>query len=130
MRKLRKREVMTVSRILEDVNFKLYAEYLLNNRIEKLLKSKADKKEKILIVMGDIFAFIMQNMHKAEDNIDILLRSYLNLSQEQVDDLEIDDYIVALKDVFTAGIPKVIGEYVNLADIKKKMDSAKEDLKK
>lgn len=128
-RKLKKREVMIVSRILEDVNFKMYAEYLLNNRIEKLLKSKADKKEKILIVMGDIMAFITQNIHKAEESIDELLRSYKGIDQDKVEDLDFDQYIDCLKEVFQAGIPKVISDYVNLADIKKKMEAAKEELK-
>ena len=81
-RKLKKKEVMIVSRILEDVNFKYYVEYLLSNKVEKILKSGQNKKEKIVMVMADVMAFVIQNIHKAEENVDLLICSYKKISQE------------------------------------------------
>lgn len=123
MRKLKKREVIMISRILEDVNFKHYAEYLLTNRLDKVLKQNSDRKEKVIIIMGDIFAFIVQNIHKAEKNIDELLMSYCEITAEQLEDMDIDNYIANLKNVFMAGVPNVIKDIVDINDIKKKMNS-------
>ena len=114
---------MIVSRILEDVNFKYYVEYLLSNKVDKILKASNDKNEKIMMIMGDVFAFVIQNIHKAEENIDALCISYCGLTQEQVDEMEEDDYIETLKTVFMAGVPKVIASYVDLAEVKKKFQS-------
>lgn len=122
-RKLKKKEIMIVSRILEDVNFKYYVEYLLSNKVDKILKASNDKNEKIMMIMGDVFAFVIQNIHKAEENIDALCISYCGLTQEQVDEMEEDDYIETLKTVFMAGVPKVIASYVDLAEVKKKFQS-------
>ena len=118
---------MMVSRILEDVNFKYYVEYLLSNKVEKILKSGQNKNEKILMIVCDIFAFVLQNMHKAEENIDILLMSYKGINQEGVDDLDVDEYVDSLKIVFMSGIPKVIGDYVDLTDVKKKFKELQKD---
>lgn len=126
-RKLKKKEVMIVSRILEDVNFKYYIEYLLSNKVEKILKSSNNKNEKILMVLGDVVAFILQNIHKAEDNIDALIMSYKKISQEEVDDMDEDIYIDTLKIIFMAGIPKVIQNYVDLTEVKKKLKQATND---
>jgi len=119
-KKLKKKEVMIVSRILEDVNFKYYIEYLLSNKVEKILKAGQNKNEKVLMIMGDIMAFILQNMHKAEENIDALIVSYCKKTQEEVDEMDVDSYISTLKTVFMAGIPQVISDYVDLTDVKKK----------
>ena len=72
-RKLKKKEVMIVSKILEDVNFKYYIEYLLSNKVDKILKAGQNKNDKIIMIMGDIMAFVLQNMNKAEENIDELI---------------------------------------------------------
>jgi len=119
-RKLKKKEVMIVSKILEDVNFKYYIEYLLSNKVEKILKTGQNKNEKVLMIMGDIMAFVLQNIHKAEENIDNLIISYCKKTQEEVDDMNVDLYINTLKTVFMAGIPQVISDYVDLTDVKKK----------
>jgi len=123
-RKLKKKEIMIVSRILEDVNFKYYVEYLLSNKVDKILKGNGKKEEKILMVMGDVFAFVLQNIHKAEENIDALCMSYCNISKEKVDDMEEDEYIDTLKIVFFAGVPKVLESYINLSEVKKKFQEA------
>lgn len=128
MRKLKKGEVIKVSRILEDVGFKHYAEYLLTNRINKILqtvdkKEKIDKKSIAIVILGDIFAFLLQNMHKAEDNIDKLIMSYCEINKEQIEDMDIDEYISALKEIFMAGIPDAIKSIIPIDDIKKKMNS-------
>jgi hypothetical protein len=123
VRKLKKREVIMVSRILEDVNFKHYAEYLLTSRLDKVLKQNGDKKEKALIIIGDITAFILQNIHKAEKSIDDLLISYCEISPEELEDMDIDNYIQSLKNVFMAGIPNIIKDIVDVNDIKKKIKS-------
>jgi len=122
-RKLKKKEIMIVSRILEDVNFKYYVEYLLSNKVEKILKSSDNKNEKILMILGDVVAFVLQNIHKAEENIDALCMSYCNLSQEQVDEMDEDTYIDTLKNVFMAGVPKIISQYVDLTEVKKKFQN-------
>ena len=79
-RKLKKKEIMIVSRILEDVNFKFYVEYLLSNKVEKILKAGGKKEDRILMIMGDVVAFVLQNIHKAEQNIDDLCMSYCDIS--------------------------------------------------
>jgi hypothetical protein len=123
-RKLRKKEVMIVSRILEDVNFKYYVEYLLSNKIDKILKAGDSKNDKIVMIMGDIMAFILQNVNKAESNIDALFMSYKELTQEQVDEMEVDEYIETLKTVFMAGVPSIIADYVDLTEVKKKFNNS------
>jgi len=125
-RKLKKKEVMIVSRILEDVNFKYYIEYLLSNKVDKILKAGQNKNEKIVMIMGDVMAFVLQNMNKAEENIDLLIMSYKKLSQEQVDDMDVDEYIGTLKTVFMAGVPNVIADYVDLTEVKKKFQDLAE----
>lgn len=119
---------MLVSRILEDVNFKYYIEYLLSNKVEKILKSGQNKKDKIIMVMADIMAFILQNIHKAEENVDLLICSFKKVDRETIDEMEMDEYINTLKTVFMAGIPKVISEYVDLTDVKKKLKDMKDDM--
>lgn len=129
-RKLKKKEAMIVSRILEDVNFKYYIEYLLSNKIDKILMSGQNKHEKILMLMGDVMAFILQNMNKAEENIDDLIKSYKKINQEQVDDMDVDEYIGTLKTVFMAGVPAVIADYVDLTEVKKKLKELKKNMEK
>jgi len=125
-RKLKKKEVMIVSRILEDVNFKYYVEYLLSNKVDKILKAGQNKNDKVVMIMGDIMAFILQNMNKAEENIDLLIMSYNKCKQEDVDDMDVDEYIGTLKTVFMAGVPAVIADYVDLTEVKKKFQDMKE----
>jgi len=125
MRKLNKKELMIISRILNDINFKMYAEYLLNIRIEKLLKSDMERKEKMLILMGDISAFVCQNIFKAEENTDLLFMSYLNITQDKIDNMEVDEYIDNVKNIFMAGIPKIINDYINIGEFKKKISELK-----
>jgi hypothetical protein len=129
-RKLKKKEVMIVSRILEDVNFKYYVEYLLSNKVDKILRAGQNKNDKIVMIMGDVMAFILQNMNKAEENIDDLIKSYKQINQEQVDDMDVDTYIGTLKTVFMAGVPSVIADYVDLTEVKKKFEDMKENPKK
>ncbi|MGD9276511.1 MAG: hypothetical protein PVJ67_05040 [Candidatus Pacearchaeota archaeon] len=124
-RKLRKKEVMIVSRILDEVNFKHYAEYLLSTKLDKILSKSEGQKEKVLIVVIDIFAFVLQNMYKAESSIDKLIMSYKGLNQTEIDNLEEDAFIEVLKDVFIAGVPKVIGKIVDLSEFKKKFQEIK-----
>jgi len=121
MRKLNKKEVIIVSRILEDVNFKYYVEYLVSSKIDKILKINGDLKAKIFILTADIAAFVLQNINKAEENIDLLIASYKGITQEEIDKLDIDEYLETLKEVFSAGVPKVISSYVDLAEVKKKV---------
>lgn len=128
-RKLKKKEVMIVSRILEDVNFKYYIEYLLSNKVDKILKAGQNKNDKVVMIMGDIMAFVLQNMNKAEENIDELIMSYKKINQEQVDDMDVDNYIGTLKTVFMAGVPAIIADYVDLTEVKKKFADLKENPK-
>jgi len=129
-RKLKKKEAMIVSRILEDVNFKYYVEYLLSNKIDKILRTGENKQEKILMIMGDVMAFILQNMNKAEENIDELIMSYRNINQAQVDDMDIDEFTSTLKTIFMAGIPNILADYVDLTEVKKKLKELKKNMVK
>lgn len=122
MRKLKKKEVMMVSRILKDIDFKSYVENLMSTKVEAVLKTNEFLDEKIAMIMGDIAAFVLQNMHEAEENIDLLIKSYKKISQDQLDDLEIDEYLDSLKVIFMAGIPKVLSKYVDLTEFKKKLN--------
>lgn len=128
-RRLKKKEVMIISKILEDVNFKYYMEYLLSNKVDKILKSGQNKNDKIVMIMGDIMAFILQNVHKAEENIDSLIMSYSQINQEAVDNLSVDDYLETLKVVFMAGVPSVISDYIDITEVKKKFEELKETSK-
>lgn len=125
-RKLKKKEVMIVSRILEDVNFKYYVEYLLSNKVDKILKAGQNKNDKVVMIMGDIMAFILQNMNKAEENIDALIMSYKGITQEQLEEVEVDEFMDILKTVFMAGVPAIIADYVDLTEVKKKFQDLKE----
>jgi hypothetical protein len=129
-RKLKKKEAMIVSRILEDVNFKYYVEYLLSNKIDKILRTGENKHEKILMIMGDVMAFILQNMNKAEENIDELIMSYRNINQDQVNDMDIDEFTSTLKTIFMAGIPNILADYVDLTEVKKKLKELKKNMEK
>jgi hypothetical protein len=129
-RKLKKKEAMIVSRILEDVNFKYYVEYLLSNKIDKILRTGENKQEKILMIMGDVMAFILQNMNKAEENIDELIMSYRNINQDQVNDMDIDEFTSTLKTIFMAGIPNILADYVDLTEVKKKLKELKKNMEK
>ena len=100
-----------------------YVEYLLSNKVEKILNAGKKKEDKLLMILGDIAAFIIQNMSKAEENIDALIMSYKKINQEEVDEMDIDEYLSTLKNIFMAGVPKIIGDYVNLTEIKKKIKS-------
>jgi hypothetical protein len=130
-RKLKKKEVMMISRILEEITFKSYAEYLLSNKIEKMIKSQETTKVKTLLIFGDIFAFVLQNMHKAELSIDNLVMSYKGLTQEGVDDLDVDEFVDALKEAFMGGIPKMLKDFMSEnPELKKKIVVMKEELNK
>lgn len=127
-RKLRKKEVMIVSRILDEVNFKHYAEYLLSTKLDKVLSKSEGQKEKVLVVVIDVFAFVLQNMYKAESSIDKLIMSYKGLNQSEIDNLEEDEFIEVLKDIFIAGVPKVISKMVDLSEFKKKFQEIKKTI--
>lgn len=127
-RKLRKKEVMIVSRILDEVNFKHYAEYLLSTKLDKILSKSEGQKEKVLVVVIDVFAFVLQNMYKAEASIDKLIMSYKGLNQSEIDNLEEDEFIEVLKDIFIAGVPKVISKMVDLSEFKKKFQEIKKTI--
>jgi hypothetical protein len=129
-RKLKKKEAMIVSRILEDVNFKYYIEYLLSNKIDKILMSGQNKHEKILMLMGDVMAFILQNMNKAEENIDELIMSYRNININQVNDMDIDEFTSTMKTIFMAGVPNILADYVDLTEVKKKLKELKKNMEK
>lgn len=126
MRKLKKKELMIVSRILEDVNFKYYMEYLLSSKVDKILAVTKGQKEQAIILIGDIFAFIVQNINRAEDNIDELIMSYKGIkTKEYIDEMDGDEYIDSLKEVFQAGIPSIMKDYVDVAELKKKLGALK-----
>lgn len=125
MRRLNKREVIIISRILEDVNFKHYAEYLLTNKIDKVLKQDGDRKSKMIVIMGDIAAFIIQNLYKADENIDRLIVSYYQIKQNECNELDVDTYIEYVKTIFMAGVPSVIKDFVDVNELKKKMQELK-----
>jgi dihydrofolate reductase len=125
VRRLNKREVIIISRILEDVNFKHYAEYLLTNKIDKVLKQDGDRKSKMIVIMGDIAAFIIQNLYKADENIDRLIVSYYQIKQNECNELDVDTYIEYVKTIFMAGVPSVIKDFVDVNELKKKMQELK-----
>lgn len=134
-RKLKKREVMIISRLLDKVNFKIYAEYLLNNKVDKLVKLLPEhikeNKENIknqsalaslsVQLIGDVLAFIVQNMYKAESEIDELIMSYKNVTENDLENYDIDELTETLKEIFFAGVPKVISNFIDISDIKKKL---------
>lgn len=122
-RKLKVPEIMCVSRILDDLNFKSYAEYLLSNKLDKILKSQDKIEIKMGMLIGDISAFVLQNMHKAESNISSLMMRYMNLSQDEINDMDVDLYTETLKEIFAAGIPNVIKNIVDVEELKKKTSS-------
>jgi len=123
-RRLKKRETMIISRILDDLGFKSYAEYLLGNRLDKILKTSEDKKTKGLILMGDIAAFVLQNLHKAEGNIDALIKSYLGVNQEYIENMDSDEYDGVLLDCLLTRLPKVVTDAIDLITVKKKISEA------
>lgn len=126
MRKLKKKELMIVSRILEDVNFKYYMEYLLSSKVDKILAATKGQKEQAIVLIGDIFAFVVQNINRAEDNIDELIMSYKGIkTKEDIDEMDGDEYIDSLKEVFQAGIPSIMKDYVDVAELKKKLGALK-----
>jgi len=91
MRKLKFTEVMLVSKILKDINVKYYVEYLLSNKIEKLLKkTDVSLEDKQRIIAVDVIAFIAQNMADAEDNVYRLFSSYTGDKLEIVKDYDFD----------------------------------------
>ncbi len=122
-RKLKKIEVMIISRIFEAIGFKSYVEYLLGSRLEKMLKMNENQQTKGLIVVGDITAFVMQNMYKAENLIDTLVMSYLGKDENYVADMDADAYLAVVKDCFLSALPTVITDYIEASGIKKKLKS-------
>lgn len=126
-RKLKFTEVMTVSKILKDINVKYYVEYLLSNKIEKLLKKQdLDIKDKQKIIAIDVITFIFQNMAEAEDNIYKLFASYKGEKLEKVKEFDIDQVIDTFMEIFQNGLPKVLSDMIDLGDIKKKLSSLEE----
>lgn len=131
-RKLNKKELMIVSRILEDVNFKYYIDTLLSNKVDNILSIYKGKEHQAIILIGDIFAFVIQNINRAEDNIDELIMSYKGIeNKEDMNEMDGDEYIKNLKEVFTAGVPSVMKDYVDITEIKKKLSNmTKQQIKK
>jgi len=124
MRKLKFTEVMLVSKILKDINVKYYVEYLLSNKIEKLLKKtdvSLEDKQKIIAV--DVIAFIAQNMADAEDNVYRLFSSYTGDKLEIVKDYDFDKVLELFGEIVKNGLPKVLGDMIDFGDVKKKLSS-------
>lgn len=118
-RKLKVPEVMLVSEILDRVNFKHYAEFLLT-KIEKSLEADVTKLEiKAAMIIGDITAFILQNQCKAKIEIYQLIASFKDVQAGYVDNMDIDEYTEILRDIFQAGIPKILVSVMNNQDIVK-----------
>lgn len=118
-RKLKVPEIMLVSEILDRVNFKHYAEFLLT-KIEKSLEADIEKLEiKAAMIIGDITAFILQNQCKAKIEIYQLIASFKDVQAGYVDNMDIDEYTEILRDIFQAGIPKILVSVMNNQDIVK-----------
>lgn len=121
-RKLMGAELMIVSRMLDKMSFKSYAEYLVSNKVDKLLKMGEKKEQKIVLMMADICFFILQNIHKAEDETWELISSYSGKKVCDVKFLDVDEITEYIKDIFMAGIPKVISKLVDMDQFKKKFE--------
>lgn len=117
-RKLRMKELMIISRILEDLNFKHYFEFISSSNKQK---GKG---------FSDVFVFVIQNMHKSEENINELIKSYKRIDQNELDNYDIDDILQSLKEIFGAGIPKVITDLIDVSELKKKWDEIQISIKK
>lgn len=124
-RKLKFKELMLISKIFKDLNVKSYVEYLLGNKLEKLLKSNDTIETKQMIVITDIIAFIVQNMAEAETNIYKLFSSYSDI--EDIENMEADMVYDSLFNIFKGGIPSVIKDMIDLDDLKKKMSDLTEN---
>lgn len=127
-RKLRVPEVMLVSDILEKINFKHYAEYLLS-KMEKTLEADVTKLEiKAAILIGDITAYVLQNQSKAKTEIYNLIASYKSVQVAYIDKMDVDEYTETLRDIFQSGVPKILTavmnnqDFVNLNQVKKKFN--------
>lgn len=125
-RKLKKKEVMIVSRILEDINFKYYVDSITKTNKLDIMTEGKNKENAVLTLFVDIVAYLMQNMNHAEENIDELLRSYKKMSQEEVEDMDVDEYVDTLKHIFISGVPKVVEDMIDLTEVKKKLETLKE----
>jgi len=126
-RKLKVPEVMLVSEILDRVNFKHYAEFLLT-KIEKSLDADIEKLEiKAAMIIGDITAFILQNQCKAKLEIYQLIANFKGVKTDYIDNMTIDEYTETLRDIFQAGIPKILVSVMNNQDIVR-MDDVKKKL--
>lgn len=124
MRKLKFTEVMLVSKILKDINVKYYVEYLLSNKIEKLLKkTDVSLEDKQRIIAVDVIAFIAQNMADAEDNVYRLFSSYTGDKLEIVKDYDFDKVLELFGEIVKNGLPKVLGDMIDFGDVKKKLSS-------
>lgn len=126
-RKLKKPELMLISRILDKLNFKLYSDSLLK-KIENGLNSDIESLEiQTALIVGDIGSWVVTNAHLAESEIDKLICSFKSVKQEYVNDMDVDEYIETLKDIFQSGVPKVLTSMMNnenfksLYEIKKKL---------
>lgn len=115
--KLRMKELMIISKILDDLNFKHYFEFITSSNKQK----KAG--------FSDVFVFIIQNMHKSEENINKLIKSYKRIEQADLDNYDIDDILQSLQEIFGAGIPNVITDLINITELKKKWEEIKISIK-
>lgn len=127
-RKLIKREVMMVSKILNRIKFRNYVNDLMSEKIDRILGMKENKNVKMGIVMADLSAYIIENAFIAEKELDSLTMSYKEIDSNTLESMDIDEYIDTLKEIFMAGIPKVISSFVDLNTVKKKMMDLKADL--
>jgi hypothetical protein len=129
MRKLKFNEVMIISKILREMNIKFYVEYLMNNKIEKLLKQKGlDIEDKQKIIAVDVLTFIIQNIEQAEESVYKLFASYENKTIEQVKEMDVDESITILTNIFTNGLPTIISSIIDLNSVQKKMEEMKMEM--
>jgi hypothetical protein len=123
MRKLLKRELMSLSRVLKAIDFRTYVEDITTFKMKDILKSEEfSQNEKSLMIFGNVIAYVIENVHMAENEIDELISSYKDISSDEIEELDVDGYIEILKEVLWSGVPKVVEKYLDLTNVKKNME--------
>jgi len=115
MRKLNFKETILISRILSDVEINLFVDKFKES-IPKIVSQTADIQMINSTLSIDLIAYIVSNLHKAEQSIADLLTSYTG---KDLLFMDIDDIVDTFKIIWENGLPTLLNKILKTSDVKK-----------
>lgn len=113
-RKLKGDEIFIVFQVLREINIRPFIE----TKLKETDTLKLDRKATIEYIMKDLIFYIIDNIYLAENTIKMLITSYINQETEYFKELDIDEIVITLQNMFKLGLGTAISRFFNSSFLK------------